>query len=220
MVFFLLFRFAAGGAGALYSCQGISGQLIELAERFLGLLAEFCRSLHHKSHIVIAADILAAQGRDTLAAEADLGAGLCAGLDIVDNLSVNGINHNAAAESSDGIGNFDHGEDIDSLALEGLVGGYNDFYQQVAPGTAVDAGLALFTDANALTIVNACRNRDIDGLAAGDIACAAAVGTFILDDLAAAAAVRAGLDIPDCSEEGLLCKYDLALAAALGAHLG
>ena len=98
--------------------------------------------------------------------------------------------------------------------------GDDDFHQQISAGAAIDSGLAFFAYADALTVVDTCGDRNIDCLAAGDIACSAAVGALILDDLAASAAVRTSLNISHCSEEGLLCKYDLALSSALGAHLG
>ena len=96
----------------------------------------------------------------------------------------------------------------------------NDFHQKVSAGAAVNTGLALLTDPDALAIVNARRNGDINGLAVGDIAGSAAVGALVFDDLAGSAAVRTGLDIADRPEEGLLGKDDLAFSSALGTHLG
>ena len=97
--------------------------------------------------------------------------------------------------------------------------GYNGIHQQVAPLAAIHSRLAAAGHAHALAIVNSGGNPHLKLLANRLIACSVAVRAPLLDDLACAVTVRAGLNILYLSKQGLLRIHDLPLAIALGAGL-
>ena len=96
---------------------------------------------------------------------------------------------------------------------------HDDLNQHIAPGSSIDARLAQPRHARGLAVVDS--RGDIDGIPFlhGYISGSMAVDALVLDDLAAALAVRTGLHVPDRPEQGLLGEHHLALAAALRAGL-
>ena len=89
----------------------------------------------------------------------------------------------------------------------------------ITGGAAVGACIALTAQCNVLIIVNACGHLDLQRLAGTGLAGAAAGLAGVLDDGAAAAAVRAGLLALHHAERRALLGHDIAAAAAFGAGL-
>ena len=79
-----------------------------------------------------------------------------------------------------------------------------NLHQKVSSRSSVDARLTFLADPDALSVINACRNRNLDLLAAAGVSGSMSVGTLITDDLSGAAAVRTGLYVSNGSEDGLL----------------
>ena len=168
---------------------------------------------------MIASYVLVTQGGYALATQTHAGVGLGARLDIVYDLAVHRIYDDRASQCRDGVAHRHRRVYVVILSLEDRMSADQHLHQEIAPGAAPCAGLTLLTYTDALAGIDTRGYGHLDMLAAGDEARAVAVGTLVLDDLACAAAVRAGLDIPDRAEEGLLREHHLPLAAALGAHL-
>ena len=97
------------------------------------------------------------------------------------------------------------------LALENGMSGHGNFYQKIPSRPAVHPRLAFLPNAHTLAIVDPCRDGYGNGLPVGYISGAAAIRTFLFDDLTGAVAVRTSLYILNCSKEGLLRKDHLAL---------
>ena len=92
---------------------------------------------------------------------------------------------------------------------------YNHFYQQITSWSAVSTRFTLLPDPDALSVINTCRNGNLDLLSAGNISTPMTIRTFLLDHLTGSITIRAGLDISDCSKEGLLGKDHLSLTTTL-----
>lgn len=100
-----------------------------------------------------------------------------------------------------------------AFAGEDGVFAYADFDVEVARRRAAFARFAFAGEADAVAAIDACRDVDVQGFLLFDAAVTVAVGAGVFDDLAFAAALRAGLGD---GEEALL-HSDLAGAAAAGA---
>ena len=91
--------------------------------------------------------------------------------------------------------------------------------QKVTLLTTVNARLTLPAQTDALTIVNTGRHSYLYLFTLCHIAASIAVLALLLDNLSRTAAIRTRLHIPDCTKQGLLCKYNLALSSALVTRL-
>ncbi len=199
--------------------KAVSRQLIELLQQLSGFLGKLRGCLHDQGNVLIAAHVLVLQAGHALSLEPHPGAGLGSFLYIVQHLAVHGIHHHGAAEGRHGVRNGHIGIQVVILTVEVGILVHQHLHHQIAPRSSVKAGLTLFRNAHAHAAADARRNRNLNLLAAGGITAAAAGGALILDDLSAAAAIRAGLHVADGAEERLLRINHLSLAAALRAHL-
>ncbi len=164
---------------------------------------------------MIALDAGVLETRYALAPQPHLGVGLSARLNVELHRSVHGLNDGGAAQcrpsEADGLG----GIDIGALALKEGMLRHSDIHQKIASRTAVGAGVAAICPTERLTVIDTGRNGDLHGLHGGNVALAAAVRTLLLDDLAAAVAVRTGNHLLNGAEHALLGHDHLAAAAAL-----
>ena len=71
--------------------------------------------------------------------------------------------------------------------------GYLYFYQQIASRSAIGSRFSFFTDTDALSIVDTCRNRYLDLLSACGKSGSTAIRAFVFDDLTGSSTVRTGL---------------------------
>ena len=85
-------------------------------------------------------------------------------------------------------------------------------YQQIASRTAVRSGSPFSRITDTLTVINTCRNGNLDLLSGRSIAGAAAGTAFLFDHFSCSAAFRTGLYVPDHAEHRLLGIYDLTFA--------
>ena len=83
--------------------------------------------------------------------------------------------------------------------------GYLYFYQQIASRSAIGSRFSFFTDTDALSIVDTCRNRYLDLLSACGKSGSTAIRAFVFDDLTGSSTVRTGLYVSYHTEHGLLC---------------
>ena len=93
-------------------------------------------------------------------------------------------------------------------------------YDHVTGRAAVATGIALAAQCNVLIVIDTGRDLDLQRLAGGSLAGAAAGLAGVLDDGTAAAAVRAGLLALHHTKGGALLGHNIAAAVALGAGLG
>ena len=96
---------------------------------------------------------------------------------------------------------------------------YLNFNQQIPSWAAVYTRFTLFTNTDALSVVNTGRDRHCDLLAVCDVTASMAVRTFLFYDLTASVTVRTGLYISYRAKQGLLCIYDLTFTAAFRTSL-
>ena len=94
-----------------------------------------------------------------------------------------------------------------------------DRHEQIPSRTTVDARLTLFTDAYTLTIINTCRNNDLDLLFIRNVSGTTAIRTFIPDNLTGTATIRTGLHVLNRTEQRLLREYYLPLTATFRTSL-
>ena len=90
-----------------------------------------------------------------------------------------------------------------------------DLHQKVSSRSAVDARFSLFTDTDALAVINTCRNRVCDLFPAGSITASMTLSTLLLYYLTGSSTVRTGLYISHCAEQGLLGKDYLTFTTTL-----
>ena len=98
--------------------------------------------------------------------------------------------------------------------------GYNHFYQQISPRTAVGTRLSLSSDTDTLSIVDTCRDRDSNLLLACRITGSVAVRALVFDNLTGSVTVRTRTYILHHAKERLLSINHLALSSAFRASLG
>ena len=153
----------------------------ELAEQLLLLARELGRRLDDDGDELVAARLVADVG-DTLAAQAEGGAGLRALGDLVADLAVERRDLDGRAERGlrEGDGHLAH--DIRAVTREDRVLAHRDRHEQIAVRAAVRAGVALVAHAEGLAVVDAGRDLDLDGLGVTDLALAAAGGAGVGDD--------------------------------------
>ena len=187
----------------------VAARLIESAQRLLGFFVQLGGNLYNQCDIVISPDALISQGRYTFALQTHFGICLGTWLHIIHHISVHCADTHFSAQGSLCISNGRCGEDIHILSLEDRMAGYDHFHHQIASGTSIGARFSLFPDADALSVVDSCRNGYLDLLAVGNESGSPAVRAFLFDDLSGSLAVRTGLDILNGSEHGLLGINDL-----------
>ena len=136
-------------------------------QRLFRRMAQIRGNLDHQRHIMIPADIFAAQGGHAFPAQADSRIGLRACLHIVLHLSVYGLDPDRSAKRSQRERDRYGGKDIHILSLEQRMPGYHDFHQQIASRPSVGPRFSFSADPDALSVVDACRNRDGDLLFTG-----------------------------------------------------
>ena len=82
-------------------------------------------------------------------------------------------------------------------------------HEQIPSRTTVDARLTLFTDAYTLTIINTCRNNDLDLLFIRNVSGTTAIRTFIPDNLTGTATIRTGLHVLNRTEQWTAGVYTI-----------
>ena len=183
-------------------------RIIERAKQFLLLTRQLLRNLYNKGHIVIAPLIIPMQHRNTFAAKANLRVGLCAGLQIIENIAVDCMNANVSAERCLSVRNRHRGIQIVAIPLEHGVPCNHNIHKQASALTAVCARFAEVAHTNALSLIDTCRYHDLDGLARRNKSRAVAILAFVADYFARALTIRADFLILYHAENRLLGKDD------------
>ena len=148
--------------------------------------------LHIHDDVLVTA-AAAVQILDALAAQAELGTALGAFGDLLGDLSVHGGNLDLGTQHSLGVGDGHADVHIIAVALKHGVGLDRHMYDHVTGRAAVATCIALAAQCNVLIVIDTGRDLDLQRLAGGSLAGAAAGLAGVLDDGTAAAAVRAGL---------------------------
>lgn len=169
----------------------VGRRFLELTQQLFLLVGQVLRHLDVYADVLVAAtaavDIL-----DALAAHAERSAGLCAFRNLVLDAAVDGRHLQRIAEC----GLCERNRNIDmyirAVAGKDRMRTDGNRYEQIACGAAVYAGIALTALLDGLTIVDTGRNVDLELAGLADTTLTAALRTRLLDDLAGAAAVRAG----------------------------
>ena len=159
----------------LSSVQSISGYFVKLLEQILGFSRKFIRHLYHKRNIMVSTHILISKRRYSFAFKSNFGICLRSRFYIIDNFTVNCINHDLAAQCSDCKREWNRRVNIGILSLENRMTSYYNFYKQIASWSAVCSRLAFITDSYALSVINTCRNGYLNFFLIGNITCSAAV---------------------------------------------
>ena len=166
---------------------------------------------------MVTADVLISERRNTLAAETYLRVGLGSRFYLVLNLAVDGLDLDRTSKGCCCEGDRYCGEDGCLLAHKYRASGYGYLNEKVSSLAAVRSGLSFSCDTDALSVVDTCRDLDLNLLLAGDISGTVAVRALLLDDLTGTSAVRTCLDILYLTEEGLLGVDDLTFTVTFRA---
>lgn len=167
-------------------------RLVEFLEHLLLLARQIDGSLHEGVYVQIAA-AAAVQMRHTLAAQAEDLARLRAFRDRDACFGTHRRHAHFAAQGRGCVAQRQIGMQIVAVALENFMLLDEHLNEQIAAGAAVGAGFALALNADALTVVDARRNVDLQRLGLAVAAATLAVRTRIGNDLARTVAVRTGL---------------------------
>ena len=106
------------------------------------------------------------------------------------------------------------------VTLKHRVGLNGNMHDHIAGRAAVGTGIALAAQCNVLVIINTSGDIDLQALARGGLAGAAAGLARVADNGAAAAAVATGLLALHYAKGGALLCYNITTAAAVGAGFG
>ena len=166
---------------------------------------------------MVTADVLISERRNTLAAETYLRVGLGSRFYLVLNLAVDGLDLDRTSKGCCCEGDRYCGEDGCLLAHKYRASGYGYLNEKVSSLAAVRSGLSFSCDTDALSVVDTCRDLDLNLLLAGDISGTVAVRALLLDDLTGTSAVRPSLDILYRTAEGRLGVDDLAFTVTFRA---
>ena len=166
---------------------------------------------------MVTADVLISERRNTLATETYLCVGLGSRFYLVLDLAVDGLDLDRTAKCCCREGDRYGREDCCLLTHEYRASGYGYLNEKVSSLAAVRSGLTLSGDTDALSVIDTCRDFDLDLLLAGDISGTIAVRALLLDDLTGTTTVRTCLDILYLTEEGLLGIDDLAFTVTFRA---
>ena len=155
----------------------------------------------------------AAHGFDAFALKAEGFAGLGFGRHGEHDAPAEGRHFEVAAECGGDEADGHGAVQVVAFAREDRVFAHPYFDVEVARSGAAFARFAFAGEADAVTVIHACRDVHVQGFLLFDAAVTVAVGAGVFDDLAFAAALRAGLGD---GEEALLHAH-LAASVAAGA---
>lgn len=198
--------------------DAVAAELAELAQEFLLAGAEVLRREDFDDNVLVAA-AGAAQVRDAASLEAQDLAALRAGGDFHVDGAVERRHLDGAAEGRLDEGDRNLDDDVGALPLEEFMRLDEDIDVEVAVAAAVRARLAMARYAQARALVDALRDRDLDGVRLARLARAVAMGARGLDDLARAAAAAAGRLVHHAAERRVVHGLAHAGAVAVGAGL-
>ena len=190
----------------------------ELAEKLLLLVRERCRRNDRHLHMLIAVAV-AAQLGNALALEAEVRARLRAGRNLQLDLLGQCRNLDVIAQRSLRERQRNLAVNIIVLAVEEVMRLDAKDDVQVAVRAALGAAFPFAVQTNLSALINTRRNADVDFTLLLHFARAVAGAAFFLDDLAGAAAVRAGAAIDHAAKRRVLNDLLLSRAAADGAGL-
>ena len=162
---------------------------ILVQNRFL-LFCQLIWYLNNQCDVMIASYCLVTKCRNTLALQFYLCIGLCTWLNLQFIRSINRCNCDLASQRCLCKCNRLRRVKIILLSLESRIPVNKHGYKQVSTFTAVDTRLALCTNTDTLTIVNTCRNSDLNLLLTLYITRACTVAALILDNLSGTATIR------------------------------
>ena len=189
-------------------------RVVQFLEQLALVFGELDRGFHRHVAVQIAG-VAAAHALDALATQAEGLAALGAFGQVDGGLALQRGHVDLAAQGGGGDADRHLAVQVVALALEDVVLAQPDLDVEVASRTAVLARLAVAAGADALAVVDAGRDLDLQRLLLLDLALAVAGRAGLGNDLAAAVAVRTGL----LDTEKPLAHLDHTLAVAGGAGL-
>ena len=199
-------------------CRGLSNRCGEFPQQFLLLRSKILGDNDPNRNVLIATSGTP-QILDPLSFQTEHRSGLGSLRDIQLHLAVNGRNLNLSAESRLCIADLMFQQDIRAFPFKAGIGSDNDINQQIAGWSAIGACIALSTQRNGLTVINAGGNRNIDLMLLADLAHTMAGVARILDNLAGPVALLARCGRLDHTQRGSLCRTNCASSFAVRAGL-
>ena len=197
---------------------GFAACVGKFLQQFLLFGVQLLRYGYSDLYVMIAAAVLRAQDGHALAADAEYRTGLRAGRNFQLDFAIQRVDADRRAQGRLSEGNRFLRQDVISFPRELRVPADEDVYVQIAVAAAAYARFAFAGYAETGSVVDAGRNLDFQFLADLDRAVAVALRALLLDDLARAAAVRAGADVDHLAEGRVLDDALLACAVADGAR--